>query len=299
VSRHSEPRPTGSPGGGGWSVRPTDPGRSRLTNASTAGLPIRIPADATVVAVDGARPVVTAGRYVRSDGRLVTWEARAHRKAAARGRGLTWWIGLLFAIGSLCFVLGPIPPYAHAVGARLDALTFFVGSLFFTTAGYLTYTQVVREAGHSWFGWMPRTLGFWAAAIQLVGTLYFNVSTFAGLLDVPADLDNRVVWRPDAIGSACFLVASAIAFAEAGHRWWSWRPGERDWHITALNLWGSVFFGLSAVGAHVDPSGSISNVQLANGGTFLGAVCFLVASVLMTGEGRPGPSAAGAATELS
>ena len=57
------------------------------------------------------------------------------------------------------------------------------------------------------------------------------------------------MWRPDAYGSVCFLVSSAIAFAEAGHRWFSWRPGKRDWHITALNMWGSVFFGISAVGA--------------------------------------------------
>jgi hypothetical protein len=250
------------------------------------GLPIRVPADATDVTTGGPRPFVTRVRYVRSDGRVVHWQARAHRKA--HGRGLTWWTALLFAVGSVCFVVGPLPAYAEAVGARADAYTFFVGSLFFTTAGYLTYVQVVREDGHRWFGWMPRHLGFWAASIQLVGTLYFNVTTFAGLFDVPADLANRIVWRPDALGSVCFLVASALAFVEAGHRWWSWRPGERDWHITALNLWGSVFFGLSAVGAHYDPSGSISHVQLANGGTVLGAVCFLVASLLMMGEGRAG-----------
>lgn len=222
----------------------------------------------------------------------VRWSDRAHRRAASvdHRRGLTWWIGLLFAIGSGCFVVGPIPAYVEAVGAHIAALTFFVGSLFFTVAGYLTFLQVIREDGHAWFGWMPRSLGFWAATIQLVGTLYFNVTTFAGLFDVPTDLANRVIWRPDAIGSVCFLVASAIAFAEAGHRWWSWRPGERDWHITALNMWGSIFFGLSAIGAHIDPAGSISHVQLANGGTFLGAVCFLVASLLMMGEGRPGPA---------
>ena len=241
----------------------------------------------------GPGPFVTAVRYVRSDGQHVTWTARGHRKAAAAGhpRGLTWWTGLLFVVGSACFVMGPIPAYAHAVGAHADAWTFFIGSLFFTLAGYLSYLQVVREDGHSWVGWMPRSLGFWAASIQLVGTIYFNVTTFASPLDIPNDLDNRVIWRPDAIGSVCFLVASAIAFAEAGHRWWSWRPGERDWHITALNMWGSVFFGLSAVGAHYDPSGTISHVQLANAGTFLGALCFLVASLLMMGEGRPDPSA--------
>ena len=263
-----------------------------MTNTAASGLPIRVPADAREVTTEGPGPFVTAVRYVRSDGRRVRWTARGHRKAAHAGhpRGLTWWIGLLFAIGSGCFVVGPVPAYAEAVGAHADAWTFFVGSLFFTVAGYLTYMQVVREEGHRWFGWMPHSLGFWAAAIQLVGTVYFNVTTFAGLLDVPEDLTNRIVWRPDALGSVCFLVASAIAFAEAGHRWWSWRPGERDWHITSLNMWGSVFFGLSAVGARYDPSGSVSHVRLANGGTFLGAVCFLAGSVLMMGEGRPDPS---------
>jgi hypothetical protein len=248
-----------------------------------------VPADATDEVVRGPAGFVTAVDYRRSDGRIVRWEARAARKAqsaAGRGRGLTWWTGLLFAVGSTCFVVGPVPAYAEAVGARLDALTFFIGSLFFTTAGYLTYLEVIRQGGHRWLGWMPRSLGFWAAAVQLVGTVYFNVTTFAGLFDVPSDLENRVVWRPDAVGSVCFLVASAIAFAEAGHRWWSWRPGERDWHITALNMWGSVFFALSAIGAHVDPSGSLKSVQLANAGTFLGAVCFLAGSILLMPEGR-------------
>ena len=100
---------------------------------------------------------------------------------------------------------------------------------------------------------------------------------------------DRVVWRPDALGSVCFLVSSAIAFAEAGHRWWSWRPGKRDWQITALNLWGSVFFGLSALGAYVLSSGDLLDVRLANGGTFLGAVCFLAASVLLMGSATRQP----------
>jgi hypothetical protein len=116
--------------------------------------------------------------------------------------------------------------------------------------------------------------------------VYFNVTTFAALLDVPPAQVDRVIWRPDAIGSVCFLVASVIAFAEAGHRWWSWRPRERDWQITALNLLGSVFFGFSAVGAYALPSGDLLDAAWANGGTFLGAVCFLVASILMLPEGR-------------
>ncbi len=249
-------------------------------------LPVEVPGEAFDVTRSGPRPFVTAVAYALPDGRRVHWRARAHRKRLGRGRGLTWVIGVLFAIGSTCFVLGPLPVYASAVGAHATAMTFFVGSLFFTTAAYLSYLQVVRDRGHRWFAWEPHDMGFWAALVQLVGTLYFNVTTFAAFLDVPPDLVNRVVWRPDAIGSVCFLVASAIAFAEAGHRWWSWRPGERDWHITALNLWGSVFFGFSAVGAWVQPGGDALNAAWANGGTVLGAVCFLVAALLMLPEGR-------------
>jgi hypothetical protein len=256
-------------------------------------LPIRVPDEATEVTRSGPRPFVTAVAYTLPDGRRVRWTARPHRKGVGRGRSLTWVIGILFAVGSTCFLLGPIPFYATAVGPTGTVVTFFVGSLVFTTAAYLSYLQVVRDGGRRWFAWAPHDMGFWAVLVQLVGTLYFNVTTFAAFFDMPPDVVNRVIWRPDAIGSVCFLIASAIAFAEAGHRWWSWRPGERDWHVTALNLWGSVFFGISAVGAYVQPSGDVLNAAWANGGTFLGALCFLVASLLMLPEGRPGAAGDG------
>jgi hypothetical protein len=248
----------------------------------------RTPPSAANVRTSGPWPFVTQVSYDLPDGGHHLWGARAERRAATVGerRGLTWWIGALFVVGSTCFVLGPLPAYSTAVGAQATAATFFVGSLFFTVASYLALLQVIRQGGHRWFAWEPDEIGYWASLIQLVGTVYFNVTTFAALLDVPPDMVDRVIWRPDAIGSACFLVASALAFAEAGHRWWSWRPGERDWHITALNLWGSVFFGLSAVGAYVQPSGDLTNAEWSNGGTFVGAVFFLVASILTMGEGR-------------
>jgi hypothetical protein len=248
-------------------------------------LPIDVPEGATDLEVKGPGPFVTAVSFRNADGRVVRWAAREQRKVQA-GRGLTWWIGLLFAIGSLCFVIGPIPAYDDAVGSFATALTYFVGSLFFTTAAYLSFMQVVRHAGHRWLGWEPAVMGFWAAGIQLVGTLYFNVTTFASFFSFDQDQAERIIWRPDAIGSACFLVSSAIAFAEAGHRWFSWRPRDRDWLITALNLLGSVFFGISAAGAYILPDDSLYNADWANWGTFLGAVCFLVASLLMMPEGR-------------
>src|SRR5689334_23477226 len=77
---------------------------------------------------------------------------RAARALATRGstwwapRARGWWIGVLFAIGSTLFALGALPPYADAVGIHWDTATFFVGSLFFTTAAFLTYREAV-DAG--------------------------------------------------------------------------------------------------------------------------------------------------------
>ncbi len=123
---------------------------------------------------------------------------------------------------------------------------------------------------------------WWAAAVQFVGTLFFNLSTTAALITA-IDTDARVGsgWRPDAWGSICFLIASALAVVATTDREGLWDPKARSWRCTWLNMAGSVFFGLSAVGAYVIPSTSDLVSQLwANLGTFLGAICFLVAALL-------------------
>ena len=122
--------------------------------------------------------------------------------------------------------------------------------------------------------------------VQLVGTLFFNVTTYRGMVEsLDAAPSTLLAWRPDALGSICFLVASWLAYAEAGNRWLSWRPRDLGWTIAALNLLGSVFFGLSAVGAYVVPeTGELLDVTLANAGTFLGAICFLLGAALLLPE---------------
>ena len=44
-----------------------------------------------------------------------------------------------------------------------------------------------------------------------------------------------------------------LAFAEVGHAWISWRPHVLSWWITALNMVGSIAFGVSAIAAYVVP----------------------------------------------
>jgi hypothetical protein len=200
-------------------------------------------------------------------------------------------------VGSLCFALGSVPGYVSLVGDGADGVTFFVGSIFFTSAAALQYLEVVntppgggRPARTRVVSFEPRRIDWLATSIQLVGTLFFNISTFRAMLESLDDTSaNLLSWRPDALGSICFLVASWLAFAEAGHRWISWHPRDLGWVIAALNLAGSIFFGISAIGAYVVPAtGELLDAAAANAGTFLGAIGFLVGAALLIPEASRG-----------
>ncbi|GAA1499065.1 chloride channel protein [Paeniglutamicibacter kerguelensis] len=199
------------------------------------------------------------------------------------------WIAWLFIIGSSLFALGAVPLYAEAVGLRLGAATFFVGSLFFTSAAFLQYRGAVEALPavgatrrHSFWVWAPHNLGWLAAAVQLAGTLWFNWSTANALqLNLSAELAEQRVWRPDALGSIAFLIASGVALRDAG-RAIAGRRWHRTWKIAVINVAGSVAFGISAVAAFVIPSsGDVWNAELSNLGTFVGALCFLTGAILM------------------
>jgi hypothetical protein len=250
----------------------------------------------------GPWPFVTRQTRTQADGSVIVWESRFHRKhhnVLDTGRGSTWWapgavgwwVAVLFVVGSACFVTGPLPGYRDAVGVQADNVTYFVGSLFFTSAALLQYLEVVntpprepREPRRPLVD--PRGVDWWAAVVQLAGTLFFNVSTLAALdASLSTTAVEHHVWRPDALGSICFLIASTLAWAEAGHAWISWHPRALSWRIAAANLAGSVAFGVSAVAAKiVSSNGQPRNAGLADAGTLVGATCFLVGAVLLMPE---------------
>jgi hypothetical protein len=199
------------------------------------------------------------------------------------------WIAWLFIIGSSLFALGAVPLYAEAVGLRLSAVTFFVGSLFFTSAAFLQYREAVdalpavgATPRHSFWVWAPRNPGWLAAAVQLAGTLWFNWSTANAMrVNLSVALTEQQVWRPDALGSVAFLVSSGVALRDAS-RAVAGRPRSRVWKIGVINVAGSVAFGISAVAAFVIPSsGDVWNAELSNLGTFVGGLCFLAGAILM------------------
>src|SRR4051794_11645734 len=82
---------------------------------------------------------------------------------------IAWWTGVLFAIGSACFLVAPFPGFVELVGSLVDGVVFFVGSLFFTSAALLQALQAVDP------------LDRWSSLIQFAGTIFFNVSTFRAL----------------------------------------------------------------------------------------------------------------------
>jgi hypothetical protein len=205
-------------------------------------------------------------------------------------------IAWLFMLGASCFALGAIPAYMRAVGASADAMTFFVGSIFFTSASYCQLLQAqspgmtgvdeqrqhTRIQAQSW-AWQPRDKNWLAAATQFPGTLFFNISTFVATVNnlTAAEADKHV-WRPDVFGSVLFLVASAYAISALGVGFWGLRLRVLSWWIAWLNMLGSVAFMASALASFVLPStDTLIDIPLANAGTFLGAVCFLVGAALL------------------
>lgn len=187
-----------------------------------------------------------------------------------------------FAIGSLCFAIGVMSWYVDLVTVRGANVTLFVGSLFFTSAAFVQLRLSGRWRSSAWKQPDARA-DWWAAAVQFVGTLCFNVSTAIAVWShLGEEQTLRHAWRPDAVGSACFLIASVLALVATTHRDRLWDPHARDWWSSGLNLLGSVAFAVAAAGAWVAPwTGQVLDVRAENVGTFVGALCFLAAALII------------------
>ena len=209
-------------------------------------------------------------------------------------------IAWLFIVGSACFVLGAVPGYVNLVGATADGVTFFVGSIFFTSASFAqlvqsqspAMTRVDEQTQHvrapvRFVAWLPHDHNWLAAVTQFPGTLFFNSTTFAALHETASVTEqNHQVWRPDFYGSTLFLVASAFALMALGGDALRWRATSLPWRIAWINMVGSVLFMASALGSHVLPDGELVSESVDTVGTGLGAVCFLWGAALMLAAWR-------------
>ncbi len=242
-------------------------------------------------------PFTTHVTYRRPDGTTADWSSRYRRKHSSRLRGTGWWIGVLFAIGSACFLVGPFPGLVQLVGSEADGVVFFVGSIFFTSAALLQYLEAANAGDEGkprrrlrLLTFEPRRVDWWITVSQLIGTVFFNINTYRALQSAIDDSAvDRLIWRPDAIGSALFLISGLLAFYEV--RAGGLRIGQRsrEWRIAIVNLLGCILFGVSAVASRVLPdTGGVADLAAANASTALGGLCFLIGSLLLLPEARAG-----------
>jgi len=187
-------------------------------------------------------------------------------------------MGALFALGSTRFALASFVSQWASASRPAIGVTFFAGSIFFTAAAYLQLRGAQSRTDR-----VP-------ALIQFAGTLFFNVSTFQALkrgFDVHQT--NLRVWAPDVFGSICFLVSSALAYTAVGRC----GPGRSPaWRIAALNLLGSVFFGVAAIASFIEPSTSEPvSAAVENACTTAGALCFFAGALMSIPKATaPAPS---------
>lgn len=256
------------------------------------------------ISAQGPGRFVTSEVLRRPDGTQVRWRSRSHRKRDARSgepgmpaqsaepvwwrpRSRSWWMAVLFSLGSVCFLLAALASqWASSTCPGIGA-TFFAGSILFTSASYLQYSEVVNvergleraPARVRWrpASWEPRRIDWLAAAAQLAGTVFFNITTFTAMKHgLSPHQENRRVWAPDALGSICFLISSELAYAEVCHRWLCLRLRSLPWRIVALNMLGSLAFAAAAIASLIEPgTGEPISTRITNSATALGGLCFL------------------------
>jgi Ca2+/H+ antiporter len=203
-----------------------------------------------------------------------------------------------FLIGGSLFALGAALAQA-GVDPTACATIYLIGGVFFSAGGYTSVLQVVNEPGADgapparwrWWSREPRRLQWLSAVVLFAGTIVFAINLVDSFIaELSPAAANRLVWSPDMVGCALFLVSGHLAMAGIAGRFWSvWRRRDLGWWIIAVNQLGSVLFMVSAVASFVSASGDELSTGIANWGTLLGAVCFGIAGGMQEFEHPLGP----------
>ncbi len=206
-------------------------------------------------------------------------------------RPAEWWIGLLFAIGSVLFAAGSLMVLKDLAGEFIINLTYFVGSVFFTIAAYAQYydsiNSLVRDNvsiplnRRHWFAMRREEFAFWSASTQFIGTVFFNFNCFDAFLSVGTIAEDVIVWGPDMIGSVLFVVSGFLAILEIGRQVKPLKEfGVEHW-ITFINFVGCIAFLLSALLAFITDNPSAVRLWWSTILTFIGSICFLAGALLL------------------
>jgi hypothetical protein len=133
-----------------------------------------------------------------------------------RPRMVGYWASLVQLIGTLSFnvmTLDAFIPGLNSHGQDLATWTpNIIGSVCFLIASILALIEVC----HRWFCLRLGDMGWWIAALNLLGSIAFQFSALYAYIP-PAGVKSISLWLNDfwtAIGGACFLVASLMLLPE-------------------------------------------------------------------------------------
>lgn len=214
------------------------------------------------------------------EGEVIEWNARWHRKRRSHTpealRSVSWWLTLLFTIGSLLFVVGGVATITSI--DRPAAWMNLTGSLAFSIGASLAVVEAASAAkrlGKFGIAGLWATAGGRAALIQIVAAAgFFQIAMIAGVLtDLNWVTTDVWLWTPSTIGSIGFVASSFIAVQEA-------RPAADIGTTAAIaNLAGSVCFLLGSVAGYLAQGPiQIPGNDFANPVFLAGSVLFLAGS---------------------
>ena len=287
---------------------------------------VRSPEGWAAERAEGGGPFTTRVTWRLPEGGKAVWTSRAARKrgtvdllrpsgetakagaspeATKRLRRINAVAATAFAIGGSLFALGAFLAQVASASAGTCASVYLVGGVFFSTGGYASLLQAIngpRNVGPDgslvagewrWWSYEPERLEWLSAQVLFVGTLVFAINLSDSFLQgLSVAGQNHLIWSPDMVGCALFLISGQLAFMEISHGRRGWRLHDLGWWIVAVNQLGSILFMVSAVASFVQPATAEQiSAALANWGTFAGALCFAVAGVMQEFE-RPKPEGA-------
>ncbi|WP_333778738.1 hypothetical protein [Streptomyces sp. IBSBF 3136] len=269
---------------------------------------------------EGAGPFTTRLTWPLPGGGTAVWESRLARRrgalavrppgaragrhrpadavAVARLRRLNTIASIAFVIGGALFAAGAAVARYGSGSAVESASIYFAGGLFFNIGGYVSLLQTINAPRHDtggdrlvtrpwrWWSYEPMRLDWLATFLLFAGTLVFGVNLLDSFLrGLSVRQVNRLIWTPDVIGCALFLVSGHLGLVEVCHGRPRLLPHRLDWWILAVNQLGSTLFMVSALAAYTRPAtGSALNTGIADWGTLTGALCFSLGGVLQLYE---------------
>jgi hypothetical protein len=216
-----------------------------------------------------------------------------------RLRRLNPTVAIAFFLGGSLFAIGAWVAQVGSGEAVTSVSIYLVGGVFFSTGGYGSVLQAVNEpagaAAGRWRWWSYRPMDpVWLAAFVLFcGTLAFAVSlVFSFMEGLSVRGENRLIWAPDMIGCILFLISGRLGMVALRSEASSWiQPRNLAWWVAVVNQLGSILFFIAGLAAFTRPAiGSVVNVDVANWGTFGGALCFALGGTLQGFE-RPSRTA--------